>query len=63
MVPACIATSAAIVAIDGMAIDFDATKYNPHRDTVRKAIELECDIAVAAIRRLIGQDRALGSST
>lgn len=47
----------AILAIDGMAIDFDAAQYNPHRDAVRQAIERECDIAVAATRRLIAADR------
>ena len=46
----------AIVAIDGLAIDFDAGRYNPHRDAVRDAIEAECDIAVAALRRLITAD-------
>lgn len=50
----------AIVAIDGLAIDFDATQYNPHRDLVRVAIEQECDIAVAALRRLIAADRTAG---
>ena len=50
----------AIVAIDGMAIEFDATQYNPHRDEVRAAIERECDVAVAATRRLIARDRAAG---
>ena len=37
-----------------------ATQYNPHRDEVRAAIERECDVAVAATRRLIARDRAAG---
>lgn len=39
----------AIFAIDGIAVDFDADKYNPHRDKIDKAIEDEIEIAVKAI--------------
>lgn len=39
----------AVLAIDGMAIDFDATEYNPHRELVHGAIEKAIDLAIRAI--------------
>lgn len=45
----------AILAIDGMAIDFDADAYNPHRDLVARAIEAEARIAVRAVEKLNGK--------
>ncbi|MFP4016300.1 MAG: nucleoside phosphorylase [Halanaerobiales bacterium] len=41
--------ASAIMAIDGIAIDFDADSYNPHRDKVDKAIENEIQIAIQAL--------------
>lgn len=41
--------AAAIFAIDGIAIDFDADSYNPHRDKVNKAIDDEIEIAIKAL--------------
>lgn len=38
-----------IFAIDGIAIDFDADSYNPHRDKVAQAIEDSIKIALEAI--------------
>ncbi|MGM0414262.1 MAG: nucleoside phosphorylase [Bacillota bacterium] len=38
-----------IFAIDGIAVDFDADKYNPHRDKVDTAIENSIKIALKAI--------------
>ncbi len=38
-----------IFAIDGVAIDFDADNYNPHRDKVDEAIENSIKIALKAI--------------
>ncbi len=40
--------AAAIMAIDGIAIDFDADSYNPHRDKVSQAIEDEIEVAIQA---------------
>ncbi|MFW6035680.1 MAG: nucleoside phosphorylase [Halanaerobiales bacterium] len=39
----------AVLAVDGMAVDFDADKYNPHRDLVDKAIDDEIKLALEAI--------------
>lgn len=39
----------ALFAIDGIAVDFDANSYNPHRDKVDKAIEDEIEIAIKAV--------------
>lgn len=44
--------AAAIMAIDGIAIDFDADSYNPHRDEVKRAIENEIEIAITALAGL-----------
>ncbi len=41
--------AAGILAIDGMAIDFKAEEYNPHRDKVREAINQAVEIALGAI--------------
>lgn len=43
-----------ILAIDGMAIDFDADAYNPHRELVAQAIEAEGRIAIRAVEILNG---------
>lgn len=45
----------AILAIDGLAIDFDADAYNPHRDLVARAIEAEARIAIRAVEKLNGK--------
>lgn len=37
-----------ILAIDGMAIDFDVDSYNPHRDKVSQAIKDEIEVAIQA---------------
>lgn len=39
----------AVVAIDGIAIDFDADSYNPHRQKVKEAIDKEIDLAINAL--------------
>ena len=39
----------AILAIDGIAVDFDAGKYNPHRERVKEAIEEEIVLALEAL--------------
>jgi uridine phosphorylase len=39
----------AVLAIDGMAIDFEVEEYNPHREKVREAIEQEIDLALGAL--------------
>ena len=44
-----------ILAIDGMAIAFDADAYNPHRDLVAAAIEAEARIAIRAVEKLNGK--------
>lgn len=44
----------AILAIDGMAIDFDADAYNPHRGLVAQAIEAEAAIAIRAVEIMGG---------
>ncbi|MFN2363885.1 MAG: nucleoside phosphorylase [Halarsenatibacteraceae bacterium] len=38
-----------IFAIDGIAVDFDADSYNPHRDKVDQAIDNSIKIALEAI--------------
>jgi uridine phosphorylase len=45
----------AILAIDGIAVAFDADAYNPHRDLVAKAIEAEARIAIRAVEKLNGK--------
>lgn len=42
-------SAGAIFAIDGMAIDFSADDYNPHRKQVAKAVEDEIEIALEAL--------------
>ncbi len=39
----------AVLAIDGMAIDFDADSYNPRRDLVDTAVEKEIELAIRAL--------------
>ncbi|MCR4403542.1 MAG: nucleoside phosphorylase [Firmicutes bacterium] len=46
------ARAGAILAVDGVAIDFEADSYNPNRDVVAKAVELEAEIALDAVSRL-----------
>lgn len=41
----------AILAIDGMAIEFDGAAYNPHREQVAQAINGAMDIALEALVR------------
>ncbi len=38
-----------IAAIDGLAIDFEADSYNPHREKIAEAIKKEIDIALQAL--------------
>jgi uridine phosphorylase len=38
-----------VLAIDGIAIDFDAEAYNPHRDLVNKAIDISINLAINAL--------------
>lgn len=42
----------AILAIDGIAVAFDADAYNPNRDLVTRAIEAEARIAIRAVEKL-----------
>ncbi|MGM0420941.1 MAG: nucleoside phosphorylase [Bacillota bacterium] len=42
-------SAGAIFAIDGMAIDFSADDYDPHREQVAKAVEDEIKIALEAL--------------
>jgi uridine phosphorylase len=42
-------SAGAILAIDGVAIDFDVDNYNPHRNLVDQAIEHSIDIAINAL--------------
>ncbi|MDK2931561.1 MAG: uridine phosphorylase [Bacillota bacterium] len=46
----------AILAVDGMAIEFEGDAYNPNRDVVAKAIELEAEIALDAVARLAREE-------
>jgi len=46
------ARAGAILAVDGMAIEFDGNSYNPNRQVVAEAIELEAEIALEAVARL-----------
>lgn len=41
----------AVLAIDGIAVDFDADSYNPHREEVSQAIEKEIILALEALSR------------
>lgn len=41
----------AVLAIDGIAVDFDADSYNPHRKEVSQAIEKEIILALEALSR------------
>lgn len=42
----------AIVAIDGLAVDFDAESYNPHRGAVERAVAAEITVALEAVALL-----------
>ncbi|MGE5573820.1 MAG: nucleoside phosphorylase [Bacteroidota bacterium] len=50
------ARAGAILAVDGMAIEFEGDAYNPNREVVAKAIELEAEIALDAMARLAGEE-------
>lgn len=41
--------AAALMAIDGMAVDFDADSYNPHREKVAQAVEKEIVLALETL--------------
>lgn len=41
--------AAAVMAIDGMAVDFDADSYNPHREKVAQAVEKEIVLALETL--------------
>lgn len=41
--------AAAVLAIDGMAVDFDADNYDPHREKVSQAVEKEIVLALEAL--------------
>lgn len=41
--------AAAVLAIDGMAVDFDADSYNPHRERVAQAVEKEIILALETL--------------
>jgi uridine phosphorylase len=45
--------AAAVLAVDGIAVDFDAESYNPHREKVSNAVEREIFLALEA---LTGED-------
>lgn len=46
----------AILAVDGVVIDFDAKNYNPHRKKVYQAIEVESRVALNAIIKLASEE-------
>ncbi|MDI7246539.1 MAG: nucleoside phosphorylase [Bacillota bacterium] len=46
----------AILAVDGVAVEFEGDAYNPNREVVAKAIELEAEIALDAVARLAGEE-------
>lgn len=52
----------AIVAIDGMAIEFEGEKYNPNRGVVRQAIEREIEVALEAVARLAKEGYGLSEA-
>jgi uridine phosphorylase len=41
--------AAAVLAVDGIAVDFEADKYNPHREKVSQAVEREIVLALEAL--------------
>ena len=41
--------AAAVLAIDGIAVDFDADSYNPHREKVSQAVNKEIVLALEAL--------------
>lgn len=43
----------AILAVDGMAIEFEGDAYNPNRSLVAEAVAREIDIALEAIVRIV----------
>jgi uridine phosphorylase len=38
-----------VFAIDGVAVDFDAEAYDPHREVVKQGVENSISIAVDAV--------------
>ncbi len=46
------ARAGAILAIDGNALKASSGEYNPHREVVRRAVELEIEIALEAVASL-----------
>lgn len=46
----------AILAVDGVVIDFDAKNYNPHREKVYQAIEIESQVALNAIVKMASEE-------
>ncbi len=46
----------AILAVDGVVIDFDADAYDPHRDKVHQAVEKEIVVALNAIVKMASEE-------
>lgn len=46
----------AILAVDGVVIDFDADKYDPHRTKVQEAVEKEITVALNAIVKMASEE-------
>jgi uridine phosphorylase len=46
------ARAGAILAIDGSALKASSGEYDPHREVVRRAVELEIEIALEAVAKL-----------
>ncbi len=46
------ARAGAILAIDGSALRASSGEYDPHREVVRRAVELEIEIALEAVAKL-----------
>ncbi len=46
------ARAGAILAIDGSALKASAGEYDPHREVVKRAVELEIEIALEAVAAL-----------
>lgn len=52
----------AVLVIDGMAIDFDAHAYDPHRERVAVSVDRAIDLALEGLRVWESQDRRLRPS-
>ena len=46
------ARAGAILAIDGNALKASSGEYDPHREVVRRAVDLEIEIALEAVAAL-----------